>query len=224
MSEDSDKDKERILKRIRDLYRMSQDTGSPNEAAIAAKRVRKLMDEHQIGLADLEQSAFSTQMASQTYRAMPLWYTSLAIAMANLNDCIVRRDRMENRLKFQGFDADVIVCLLSMEYLVNEMKRQLKASGFTRRGETGSFRVGFADGIARQVDAILAERRTLKTSTGTALVAVKKAAVESEFGIVRYGSRSYSAQSGEATEAGYDAGIRTSLNTQVAGTRKPALS
>jgi len=44
---------EKILKRIKNLLDMAMDSSSPNEAMIAARRSRALMDEHQISKDDL---------------------------------------------------------------------------------------------------------------------------------------------------------------------------
>ena len=39
---------EKIIERIKKLLRLAEDNSSPNEAMIAAKRARSLMDQHQI--------------------------------------------------------------------------------------------------------------------------------------------------------------------------------
>lgn len=49
-------DIEKILETIRKLLRMAGDAGSPNEAAIAAGRARKLMDKYRVSLSDLKES------------------------------------------------------------------------------------------------------------------------------------------------------------------------
>ncbi len=55
-----------IIERVRKLLSMAVDTSSPHEAAIAASRARKLMDKHQIDLADLidESTGFGFKYAA----------------------------------------------------------------------------------------------------------------------------------------------------------------
>jgi len=47
-------DKAGLLERVRELFAVSSDKSSPEEAAIAARRVRKLMDDNDISLSELK--------------------------------------------------------------------------------------------------------------------------------------------------------------------------
>ena len=118
--------KDKLIERVRKLFAMSQDTSSPAEAAIAAARVRKLMDEHGITQADLETSEFmeSEGQTSGAKRSLPGWYDLLSIGVARANDVICERDRCN--IYFNGYEKDVICATLMLDYLVGAMKRSTK--------------------------------------------------------------------------------------------------
>jgi len=48
-------DRAELLDRVRKLFAISPITSSPEEAAIAAREVRKLMDDNAIGLSELKE-------------------------------------------------------------------------------------------------------------------------------------------------------------------------
>jgi len=77
------------------LLAMANDASSPNEAAIAARRARKLMDQEGLTQAEVERmgsggATFAAMGSGKAKRFMPKWEQSLAVGVASLNDCIVR--------------------------------------------------------------------------------------------------------------------------------------
>jgi hypothetical protein len=81
-----DKVKERIAK----LLSMAADASSPNEAAIAAKRARALMDKYQLDEYDVSEAApqeFADEAVTRAFSAVPYHIDVLAVAVARYNDC-----------------------------------------------------------------------------------------------------------------------------------------
>ena len=52
-------DEDKLIDRIRKLLALAEDAASQNEALIAARRARSLMDKHQITKGDIERAAGS---------------------------------------------------------------------------------------------------------------------------------------------------------------------
>lgn len=110
----SDKDAseslDKVIDKISKLLAMANDTSSPNEALLAAKRARTLMDKYQLSQEDIE-----TQIGSQLLEAqigkqkgkLFLWERYLAAGCANLNDCrtVITRNYNGCFLSHRGFAA-----------------------------------------------------------------------------------------------------------------------
>lgn len=193
-----------IIDRIRKLLAMAADASSPNEAAIAAGRARKLMDKHQIEASDLgEPSKFATADAGQRYKFMPVWKNTLAVSVARFNDC--KASLEYGQIRFQGHDADVQIAVTMYEFLTDSIARLCSdtvAGVATKIAELQK---------ARQEDA--------KTAAGTSLVAFKMAAVIAEFGDTRYTTKPVKTKADDeasrAAAAGFVAGQSISINTQL---------
>jgi len=187
-------EKEKIIERVRKLMAMAADCSSPNEAAIAAKRARSVMDKYQISLGDIaDKSEFGSESASKARSRVPLWEQTLVVDIANLNDCIARYDNA-GRFVFHGFDVDAKVCKFMFFYLTENGKRTCK--WFIQTNPLGcrnSFKLGYSVAVGEKIKKIIEARKAeLKTSTGTSLVLVKKSLVENEFGEAKYRNDSYS--------------------------------
>lgn len=220
----------RVLKRISDLYAMSQDSSSPNEAAIAARRCRALMDEHQIQQSDLEQSDFLETLCAENMKRILGWMQHLMIAVATVNDCQARRTD-SNSVVFSGLEHDALSASLMMKYLTQALERQwsLHRKDLPRTANvrtTGTdFRQGFSHAVADRLKSMLVERNELCASDGRSLIVVKSKLIEERYGKPGYSSRrKYQRQNGHF-EAGTNAGNSLSLNQQVSTTRStPQLS
>lgn len=193
---------EQVLERIRALLAMAADTSSPHEASIAAGRARKLMDQHQVDLADLKESnGFGFANIDKEYRFFPKWKSILSVAVARLNDCksiLSHKYKSSNKsysyqLVFQGFEADVAVAEAMYDYLTKAVDRlcgkYIEPLGYTRYPARlgDAYKKGAALELVRRLEELLKERTAeVKMSSGTSLVVFKMAQVEAEFGKAIY--------------------------------------
>ena len=77
----------KIRERIRKLLAMAGDAGSPNEAAIAAKRAKALLAKHNLSEADVIAGDMTAEDFTETgvgraYAAYPVWMNILGPAIA----------------------------------------------------------------------------------------------------------------------------------------------
>jgi hypothetical protein len=236
-------DKAKIIERVQKLLRMAADTSSPNEAAIAAGRARKLMDQHQLQMADLkEESGFGFEKIDKAYRFMPVWKNILSVQVAKFNDCKCStinewqtiNQSWARRIMFQGYEADVAVGKAMFEYLVLTIDRlcqqYIAPLGYTRYpAKIGdAFKKSATMEVIKRMQAMQVERESeLLTSAGTSLVLFKMAAVEAEFGKAKYVDKPLTtrrdAETFRAKDAGREAGRGISLNTQI-GDPAPAVT
>ena len=218
---------EKILDRIRKLLAMAKDSSSPNEAAIAAGRARKLMDEYQVSELDLT-SIDVNEFGKACYDGGFKWRNTamgwLALAIGRLNDCVVDYERDFStdhlNLRFKGFLADAVSATEMLSYLHTEMDNQAKIAvpnGMPRtRADRNAFRLGFASGVKSQVDELMRERNKIQTSNGTDLVIVKNQMVAQKFGMQKTSNgRTNMSGSGTAYQQGVAAGRSANLGHQV---------
>lgn len=180
-------DKRKAIERARKLMAMAADTSSPNEAAIAARRARSLMDKFQLDADDLTESPeFGASSVGKQRLNIPQWEQNLVIAVARLNDCIAARKN--GRLIFKGFAEDAEVASFMFLYLIENGKRTCKQ--FIQSHPLGcrnSFKLNYAWAIESKIREILKSRESeLNTSSGTSLVLVKNKMVEHHFGKEKY--------------------------------------
>lgn len=179
---------DKVIDKIVKLLAMANDTSSPNEAMIAAKRARALMDKHDISVQDIEKTDGSqfleTEYDTGSRKAFK-WMTQLAAAAGQMNDCVVLIRGREQVVvfAFQGFKGDAIVARLTLAYFVEACQRQCFASGAMGSSEKNFFRLGFSHALSLRVQALVAERtNTVVSTTGTALVPLKRQQVLAHFG------------------------------------------
>ena len=206
---------DKILERIRKLLAMAADTSSPNEAAIAAGRARKLMDQHQVSEMDLKTSKDEDFGSARTLWE-ETWHGMLGIAMAWLNDVNCRQQRGDGfldtpHLLFEGYLVDAVTAKELWLYLVAQAEIQSKQV----RGRKEPFKRGFAAGVQRQVKDILKEREKITMGNGTSLVVCKRNLVTERYGQMKT-SRAGGSRGGNF-QAGYERGLKAGLNRQVSG-------
>ena len=218
---------DKILDRIRKLLAMAGDTSSPNEAAIAAKRARALMDKHQVSdvdLTTLDASDMGSKVSNMGQKTNNLFTSVLSVAVATYNDCqvrYVRSDRGFLELKFEGMLVDAVCAYELFKYLRAQAYQQAERY-HTGRKDRHAYRVGFSSGVAAQVKGMMKERDQIKmevgSQSGTALVVCKQQLVAQHFNPVKYtnSTSSYSGSS-NAHGQGYQAGKKAGLNRQVGG-------
>lgn len=216
--------RERLLDRIRKLYAMAQQTeASPHEAEIALRRCQSLMARFGITEADLETSDLTTDIAWKKKR-VPMHVQDLAMAVGKLHDVlfVLGYDACP---EFRGFQIDVRVAKLTLDYLVDATERALakrrRAGNFPAgRSAAYDYRRAFADEVGVRIDAIVKEREREEQSvsiTGTALTVRKREIVERECGqnLTTSYSRTRGARHADAVAAGREDGARVSLDAQV---------
>lgn len=191
---------DKVIERIRRLLAMGGDTSSQNEAAIALRRARALMDEFQVTLADLENLShddFGTTSFDVGSTRQKIWVSTLACSVAEMNDCLVdfkqRMRRSENKVYiFQGFKEDVKLCDFMLVYLVdtcNRLYERDKAElGLVGTADKNDYLQGMACGLAQRIKTITDERKTILSGkcTNRSLVLSKMSAVEEKFGVVKH--------------------------------------
>ena len=213
---------EKIISRIKNLLDMAEDVSSPNEAMIAAKRARTLMDKHQITHADLKtgDNRFAEIRSPYSASKAHTWVGQLALAMATLNDCqaIIER-RFKIFYQFRGFKADTIIAAHMHEYLIQTCLRLLDQACIRGVSNKNYFKLGFASQIQDKVQEIIAERKSVQTSDGKSLVVVKAEMVEAHFDAVKLARkpkvRSPDREESSAFICGFRAAEGVSLNQQI---------
>jgi len=219
-------DRNKAIDRARKLMAMAADSSSPHEAAIAAKRARSVMDQHQLTAGDLaEQSEFGEYASGKPRKKHPLWEQTLAINVAKLNDCIVTYTSRGEFL-FKGFADDARLCEFMFAYLVaNGLKLSRAHMKVTRDGNPHDFKMGYARALREKITGMIEERRKLVIpETGQALMVVKTAIVSAEYGKTNCrGTRTRGARSSYSREAGQEAGKRTNIVSGVSGSAQARL-
>ena len=226
---------DRIIEKISKLLAMANDSSSPNEAMIAARRARALMDKHQLEVSDIE-AAKGSQFLELQYELngsrSPKWMVALASASSSLNDCRVLRQRgiydTNMSFVFQGFKADTIVAKLTFEYFVEACERQLKQLKLKGASKRNFFRLGFAQQVNYRCALIVNERQqTMVSSTGTALIPLKMSQIIEYFdetGTYKPApTRNASSEEIAAYMRGVEQGKQLGLDPQVEGERAKAL-
>lgn len=214
----------RLLERIRKLYAMAQQTeASPHEAEIALRRCQSLMTRFGITEADLETHDFTVESAWRAKR-VPMHVQDLAMGVAQLHDVlfVLGYDACP---EFRGYEIDVRVARLTLDYLVDAVERALGArrrAGDFPPGRTASYdyRQAFAAEVCKRVEGIVEEREHAERSAspaGTALTVRKREIVQRECGqdLVKSYARTRGSLHADAVAAGREDGARVSLDGQV---------
>lgn len=197
-------EREKIIERVRRLLAMAKDAASPNEAAIAAARARKLMDQHQIESVEMMDSFCAAEnFASQPggvdpYKNLPVWIDWLGVAVAEFNDCIVKPVRKygdggekKTFFVFSGYESDVIVAGAMHRYLVDSVKRlsDRYLSAVEKSGRVVMvYRCEAASTLCGRLHELKQERESsaCKDAKGTSLVVRKFDNVIDHFGTPKY--------------------------------------
>jgi len=228
------KSRDDVIDSCKKLYAMSQDESSPNEAAIALRRVRRQMDQYGITDAELQDSEFDSIMCFEGVQ-IPKWFKLMSIAVAQYNDCIcdgVRRNKRAT-FEFKGFKQDTLMANLMMDYLTQAMNRGWenfdKDADVHGKAARSSFSTGFASVVQDRLFELCEERvrenqEQVNTTPGTALVADKMKAVSTEFGKQRTSRSRHHVSDGGAYNQGQQMGYNVSLNKQVTGAGQKQLS
>jgi len=205
--EDLSKIKDRIAK----LLAMADDSSSPEEAAIAAKRARALMDKYQMDRFDVEgrlTEEFGEERATRFFASMPMYLQFLATSIARYNDCQavftrglvdfkkkrVSEMQVGNAIVFRGYKSDVELAANMYRKLTETVdmlcKNYLKDKGYEKYPVRigGQFKLGAIMVIGERIREMLKERDALMNEaakTGTSLMVLKTAGVVAKYGEVK---------------------------------------
>lgn len=228
-----------VLDRVRKLLALGEDKGaSENEAAIALKRARSLIDKHQINEIDLIQDKpmFEEAVSSQPpSKATPLWQQTLAIAVARFNDCRVAKSpdhddfshRPLTRIYFLGLVGDATTAVHMYDYLMQNGKllaaEYLDANpGNDVDQRRHDFKYAYAQALKSRIEQLIIKRdqeldQVNQSSSNKSLVVIKKDLLEGEYGKEKYRSRPVDPKRifTEAATEGYMAGMKTKIQREI---------
>ncbi|MBY7859150.1 DUF2786 domain-containing protein [Vibrio fluvialis] len=178
---------EKVIDKIQKLLAMANDTSSPKEALLAAKRARVLMDKYQLSQDDIESKIGSQflELENEPKGKLYLWEKHIALAAATLNDCrsAIRRRHRGSQFLFQGFKADVIVAKMTMDYLTHAARKAKELSEVKGISESQLFMQGFANEVLERANDIKRNReKHFVSNKGTGLVVLKMTEIIKHFG------------------------------------------
>lgn len=195
-------DLNKVKERIAKLLAMAENNGNEHEAAQAAARARKLMDQYQLDRMDVEQTAsdFGYEYAGESYAFQPRWKGWLASAVAKFNDCQCRLVRVPSdgarkryRTRWEGYAEDVTLCLAMFEYFTTVVENATSKDQLARGYKRYNARVGtifkeyMVSTLSERLRVLMAQRQTeTTTATGTGLAVYKANQVAAKFGECTY--------------------------------------
>lgn len=231
-------DIDKITERVRKLLAMSEDTSSPHEAAIAARRAAKLMQQYNLDNAAILLSTLTDDdiventVHSAQGKRIPRWIMLMLVPVANLHDCKVRYVWQGGATKspqFIGTKEDAMVASYVFEYLVREIKKLAKLYQPLNKVYSGGLKGmnDFKDGASSTVRTMLIDllkekkkaEQVAASQDSKALVVCKMQLIESRYNI-KYGRGSGGAayRHSEARQAGQRAGEGVSIRAGLTGT------
>lgn len=227
----------KMLDKVRKLLAMGRDArGNENESEIAMRQANKIMAEYNIAEAECDMSAIDADEmqfgealcgmdgrapeAGKVYRSAPAWAGILGVGVARFTDSVIVRRRTANGelYVFQGEREDVLLGRWLFGVLVASIQGEQRASGWTGRGESTSFRVAAASTLATRLREMVSERmrmyeaaKVMSNSRALVVVDRKHGEIVQRFGTqkTRSSRRGY-ANSGAAM-AGGEAGRRITI-------------
>ncbi|QRE00560.1 hypothetical protein [Burkholderia phage BCSR129] len=184
----------KIKDRIAKLLAMAADTSSPEEAAIAMQRARRLMDKHQIDEAQirgfresLAEKEYTSVWHGKRYKYRPRWMIILAYAVAQYNDC--QQWINDGRILFRGFTDDVAMSVQMFDRLCAQVDSWCRlymktiGEGSHYKASIGNpYKFGMAQRIISKLNSLRAERDQISDSAGNSLVVIKAELVATHFG------------------------------------------
>ena len=230
----------KLLDRVRKLLTLAADTSSPKEAAIAARRVAHLIEQHHLSQAEVIQpesigERIGQSGADATYRRVPRWYEMLAAPVARLFDCAVRflyrPPTGQGRMVFLGLDDDAQVASWTLDYLTVQIKQLTQIYQAQHRDAhrrcVNDFRMGAAWSIRSMLAEELAlkeEARAQQASPGGKSLMVRRRELVEEFCQIEYTPLCYNQRDSDAYQAGCDAGRDVTLRQGVDGSQTTRLA
>lgn len=119
------------MNRLQRLIAMANDSSSPREAEIAARRVQKLLEKHNLTEMDIKYSALHEEETSSVYantETYPEYFMLLVSVVSSVFDCksLFCPVGSTTNIAFIGVKADVICAKYAMEVLSRQLKHDRK--------------------------------------------------------------------------------------------------
>jgi hypothetical protein len=188
---------DKLKLRIQALRAKTIDNGcTEDEALSAAAKVAELLDRYDLSLTDVEiREAPCERREYETHRKKRIPLDDCVGAVANFCDCRVWREKNqagETRYVFFGLRSDIEVANYLTELIDTAVRSELgryKTTSEYRRFRhkerhlaNSSFALGMVASIAHKLTAMKAARDKVNSGSGRALVVLKAAIVDAEFG------------------------------------------
>jgi len=231
---------DKLKTRIQALRAKTIDNGcTEDEALSAAAKVAELLDRYDLSLTDVEiREAPCERREFETHRKKRIPLDDCIGAVANFCDCRVWREKNqagETRYVFFGLRSDIEVAHYLTELIDTAVRSELGRYKTTREYlqfrhkarhmANASFALGMVASIADKLTAMKAARDKVNCGSGRALVVLKAAIVNDEFGKLdlklrmrRGASRMVSMT---AFEAGGVAGASLAINPGIEAAPRP---
>ena len=233
----SDEKVKKILERIRKLLAMAGDASSPHEAAIAAKRAKALLNEHNLSEADVIAGGmtlddFQTRDVGEARRRFPKWISILSPAIATYTGTsavfhlvdLGPKSARGKQVRYRGHVDDLTLAEYLHVYLVRTVENMTQAAGLKGLGPRNSFKCGMAQSIGEKLREMAAQEEEWfcqnSDSKALALADKKDAMIRQKFGETRYSCRATYLFDSDAQACGQDAGRDVNIYRGLAGTPK----
>lgn len=185
---DKNNDKQRLIDLLKKLFAMGS-SDNQHEAEVALAKANQIMQEHQIGMTDIDLSGddavVTCDLSTNESKQNVFWIMCLAEASALLYGG--RSSRFKDcfggiTLTFYGTGNDIEAAKMTFQYLLNSWKSivSIDIRGIkNKRGYKNSHGRGYALSILKRVKTLVAERNfAVKSATGRDLVLIKTQAVD----------------------------------------------
>ena len=179
-------DHTKIIDKIRKLLSLSK-SDNEHEAAAAAAKAHELLSRYNLSMSDVpdqNNAQAATTASSKTRQRLEKWAFTLAWDTAYAFDCKYWHQAGDSRTVFVGVGADPEVCSWTYSYLYKTLLRMGSAylRGPCRRLRTSKSRrearESYLRGVVRVVATRLAEQKKQSPITESALVPVKRQAIQ----------------------------------------------
>lgn len=225
----ADTERDRILEKVKKCLARSK-SDNPNEAEIALRMARKLMDQHQLDLQDVHASeACESVIDAETRKEPPVWKTRLAMVCGEAFGCeiIISEGWHGWRFKVIGVDSAPDLTVYAYEVLLRQLQHarktyletQQRCKLATKRRRADVFANGWIDAVYRMVADF--------SGTDDEHAEILKAYMAKKYPDLKTSPlkrRKAKAKDEDAAWAGRDAGRSARLNHGVAtGSRPQAL-
>lgn len=158
-----------LLERIRALCRLSKDPANEHEAALAADRVRTLLEKHNLSLRDVvEQRVEGAEAVAGRWSRLPRYVVVLANACKLMFDVAWFHSR--RGIVFCGLEANIAAAVETLDYFDTAiLSLLLLRTSIRARRRRNSYRLGAATRVAYEVKR-LKDEAVATSADSTALV------------------------------------------------------